>query len=93
VDKRFFETAQACLANGERLLSEARLLSDPNYEFSLYDDENLPWKPTSLALAILAEEEFAKGFFSFWSEKGLFHGATTLNVRRETIPANICFRR
>jgi hypothetical protein len=27
--------------------------------------KNLPWKPTSLALAILAEEEFAKGFLLF----------------------------
>jgi hypothetical protein len=50
--------------NGKRLLSDARLVSDP-WDGFLSDDENFPWKPTSLALAILAEEEFAKGFLLF----------------------------
>jgi AbiV len=69
VNTSFIETARACLANGERLLADAMLLSDPNYRF-LSDDENLPWKPTSLALAVLAEEEFAKGFLLFLIGQG-----------------------
>lgn len=44
------------MANGERLLS---------------DIEMLPSSPTSIALAILAEEEFAKGFLLMLIEQGV----------------------
>lgn len=52
----FIETAKACLANGDRLL---------------FDAEMLDLIPTSLALAILAEEEFAKGFLLVLVGKGV----------------------
>src|SRR5512143_208572 len=54
--KRFVETARACLENGDRLLFDADMLSS---------------SPTSLALAILAEEEFAKGFLLFLVAQGV----------------------
>ena len=91
MDTSFIETVQACLANGERLLCDVRLLSDPDERF--YEEADVPWKPTSLALAILAEEEFAKGFLLCWWDKGLFHGAMALDMPHDTIRANICFRR
>lgn len=70
MDTTFIETARSCFVNGERLVSDAKLLSDPHYEF-LSDDENSKWKPTSLALVILAEEEFAKGFLLFLIGQGI----------------------
>lgn len=70
MNQTFSETAKACLANGKRLLSEAGLISGPFEEF-LYDDEDQAWSPTSFALAVLAEEEFAKGFVLFLAGDGI----------------------
>jgi AbiV len=69
VNTSFIETARACLANGERLLCDAKFLSDPNQRF--FEDADVPWKPRSLALAMLAEEEFAKGFLLFLVGQGI----------------------
>jgi AbiV family abortive infection protein len=44
---------RACVANGQRLLEDGEWLRD--------SDRN----PTTLALTILAEEEFAKAFFLY----------------------------
>ncbi len=52
------EAISACVANGQRLLEDAEWLYD--------SDRN----PTTLALTILAEEEFAKAFFLFLLQEG-----------------------
>src|SRR5216683_840905 len=49
----YVETAVACLANGRRLLEDAEMLE--------YGDP----PGSSLALATIAQEEFAKGFLMF----------------------------
>jgi AbiV family abortive infection protein len=54
----YSEAIRACVANGQRLLEDAEWLRD--------SDRN----PTTLALAILAEEEFAKAFFLYLLQKG-----------------------
>jgi AbiV len=69
VDASFTKTARSCLANGERLLSDARFLSDPDW--ICFEDADVVWKPTSFALAVLAEEEFAKGFLLFLVGQGV----------------------
>src|ERR1035441_256288 len=56
MEQRFIDTATACLVNGDRLL---------------FDTEMLSSSPSSLALAIIAEEEFAKGFLFFLVGKGI----------------------
>jgi AbiV family abortive infection protein len=56
VERQFAETAKACLANGDRLLFDAEMLAS---------------SPTSLVLAILAEEEFAKGFLLWLVDQGI----------------------
>ncbi len=72
MEKHFLETAKACLINGDRLLSDAATLS--------YDHS-----PTSLALAIIAEEEFAKGFLLFLVDSGVipWNEAILLRVTRD----------
>lgn len=50
---RFIETAATCLANGQRLLDDADMLE--------YGDP----PRSSFALAVIAQEEFAKGFLMF----------------------------
>jgi AbiV family abortive infection protein len=50
---------RACVANGQRLLEDVEWLRD--------SDRN----PTTLALTILAEEEFAKAFFLYLLQKGV----------------------
>ncbi len=72
MEKHFLETAKACLINGDRLLSDAETLS--------YDRS-----PTSLALAIIAEEEFAKGFLLFLVDSGVipWNEAILLRVTRD----------
>lgn len=49
--EQFIQGAKACLANGDRLLFDVEMLSTES--------------PTSLALAVIAEEEFAKGFLLY----------------------------
>ncbi len=56
MEQRFIDTATACLVNGDRLL---------------FDTEMLSSSPRSLALAIIAEEEFAKGFLFVLVGKGI----------------------
>jgi AbiV family abortive infection protein len=66
VETQFIETARECLASGERLVEDAKTLNE--------------WSssPTSLALAILAEEEFAKGFLLFLVGEGVLYWNTAI---------------
>ena len=61
---RFIDSARACLMNGDRLLADAEWLYSPN--------------PTSLALAIIAEEEFAKGFLLVLVALGVIPWSATI---------------
>jgi len=56
---RFVEAASACLSNGERLLNDA--------DFLIYSEP----PNTSFALALLAQEEFAKAFLMVLVSKGV----------------------
>ena len=56
MEQRFINTATACLVNGDQLL---------------FDTEMLSSSPRSLALAVIAEEEFAKGFLFVLVGKGI----------------------
>jgi AbiV family abortive infection protein len=59
MDSEHFISARACVANGRRLLEDAEML-----EFS-----NPP--STSFAIATIAQEEFAKGFFMVLIARGV----------------------
>jgi hypothetical protein len=79
VKAQFIETVKACLANDDRLLEVAEELA-------------LAPSPTALALAILAEEKFAKGFLVFCLHMVRFVGTGSSDGRRGSIPASISYR-
>jgi hypothetical protein len=72
-ESRFITAAKACLENGERIL---------------HDADTLVPSPTSLALAVIAEEEFAKGFFLFLVADGTLLGTRTCAAQLLIIAPN-----
>ena len=77
MEQHFIDTATACLANGERLL---------------FDTEMLSSSPSSMALAIIAQEEFAKGFLFFLVGKGIvpWNGAILRASRDHSCKQLLC---